>query len=184
MAFDPPPISDVLGPDAGERADRIVDLLVVSGDLVRLPDGRHLGFAEFGDPHGRPILWFHGTPGGKRQIPPNARDLAADRGIRLIGVERPGTGHSTSHRYDALVDFADDISVLADHLGITSVAAAVGGSMGGMQVLEWSVRYPNIVESAIPLASTTRPLIGPEQSTCRRKRSLPLRLALIRQTPR
>ncbi len=36
----PPSISELLGPDAGERADRIVDLLVAAGDLVRLPDGR------------------------------------------------------------------------------------------------------------------------------------------------
>ena len=38
--LDPPSISELLGPDAGERADRIVDLLVAAGDLVRLPDGR------------------------------------------------------------------------------------------------------------------------------------------------
>jgi homoserine O-acetyltransferase/O-succinyltransferase len=45
---------------------------------------------------------------------------------------------------------------LIDHLGIKKLLAVVGGSIGGMQVLEWSVRYPEIVAAAIPLATTTR----------------------------
>ena len=45
---------------------------------------------------------------------------------------------------------------LLDHLGIEKILAVVGGSIGGMQVLEWAVRYPGIVFSAIPLATTTR----------------------------
>jgi len=45
---------------------------------------------------------------------------------------------------------------LLDHLGIDRVLSVVGGSIGGMQVLEWSVRYPEKVRSAIPLATTTR----------------------------
>jgi homoserine O-acetyltransferase len=45
---------------------------------------------------------------------------------------------------------------LIDHLGINRILSVVGGSIGGMQVLEWCVRYPDVVVSAIPLASTTR----------------------------
>ena len=45
---------------------------------------------------------------------------------------------------------------LIDHLGIDKILSVVGGSIGGMQVLEWCVRYPEIVESAIPLATTTK----------------------------
>ncbi len=45
---------------------------------------------------------------------------------------------------------------LLDHLGIKKILAVVGGSIGGMQVLEWCVRYPEMVVSAIPLATTTR----------------------------
>ncbi len=45
---------------------------------------------------------------------------------------------------------------LIEYLGITKILAVVGGSMGGMQALEWSVRFPNMVQSAIPIASTTQ----------------------------
>ena len=45
---------------------------------------------------------------------------------------------------------------LIDTLGIKRLLAVVGGSVGGMQVLEWCVRYPDMVAAAIPLATTTR----------------------------
>lgn len=45
---------------------------------------------------------------------------------------------------------------LIDALGIKRLLAVVGGSVGGMQVLEWCVRYPDMVAAAIPLATTTR----------------------------
>lgn len=45
---------------------------------------------------------------------------------------------------------------LVDHLGITELLAVVGGSVGGMQVLEWCIRYPEMVRAAIPLATTMR----------------------------
>jgi len=45
---------------------------------------------------------------------------------------------------------------LIEALGIKRLLAIVGGSVGGMQVLEWCVRYPDMVTGAIPLATTTR----------------------------
>jgi len=45
---------------------------------------------------------------------------------------------------------------LIDHLGIAKLLAVIGGSMGGMQVLEWTVRYPEKIVSAIPIATTAR----------------------------
>ena len=45
---------------------------------------------------------------------------------------------------------------LIDHLGVRRLLSVVGGSMGGMQVLEWAVRYPGMVRSAVPLATTTK----------------------------
>ncbi|MCP4589912.1 MAG: homoserine O-acetyltransferase [bacterium] len=45
---------------------------------------------------------------------------------------------------------------LLEHLGIERLLAVVGGSMGGMQVLEWTVRYPESVAAAIAIATTPR----------------------------
>ena len=45
---------------------------------------------------------------------------------------------------------------LMDHLGIEKILCVVGGSIGGMQVLEWTVRFPDRVVAAIPLATTTK----------------------------
>lgn len=45
---------------------------------------------------------------------------------------------------------------LIDHLGIEQLLCVVGGSMGGMQVLQWAVQYPDAVKLAIPIATTAR----------------------------
>jgi homoserine O-acetyltransferase len=45
---------------------------------------------------------------------------------------------------------------LIDHLGIDKLLAVIGGSMGGMQVLQWMVSYPNRIRSAVPIATTMR----------------------------
>ncbi len=45
---------------------------------------------------------------------------------------------------------------LIDHLGIEKLLAVIGGSMGGMQVLQWMVAYPERIRSAIPIATTMK----------------------------
>jgi len=80
----------------------------------RLPDGRAIGFAEYGDPDGLPVMALHGTPGARLQIAPEARLLAHERSIRIVSVERPGVGESTPHVFESVVDFALDIEQLAE----------------------------------------------------------------------
>jgi homoserine O-acetyltransferase len=46
--------------------------------------------------------------------------------------------------------------LLADRLGIERWLTMAGGSMGGMQALEWAVRYPGRLRSVIPMATTSR----------------------------
>ena len=47
-------------------------------------------------------------------------------------------------------------AALLDHLGIDSLFAVAGGSMGGMQVLQWAASYPQRVFAALPIACATR----------------------------
>jgi homoserine O-acetyltransferase/O-succinyltransferase len=47
-------------------------------------------------------------------------------------------------------------AMLLDHLGIETVFAVAGGSMGGMQVLQWAASYPDRVFAALPIACSTR----------------------------
>jgi homoserine O-acetyltransferase len=53
-------------------------------------------------------------------------------------------------------DMVNAQKMLLDHLGVHKILAVIGGSIGGMQVLEWCIRYPEMVVSAVPLATTTR----------------------------
>lgn len=86
---------------------------------VTVRDGRVLGIAEFGPPTAEQnVVWFHGTPGARRQIPEAARRIADERGVRIIGIDRPGVGLSTAHLYHQLLDFTDDLALLLDRLGI------------------------------------------------------------------
>ena len=58
-----------------------------------------------------------------------------------------------------IITIADMVKVqklLLDKLGIKQVLAVIGGSMGGMQVLQWSIEYPDFIKSAIAVATTTR----------------------------
>ena len=57
-----------------------------------------------------------------------------------------------------IITIADMVKVqklLLDKLGIKQVLAVVGGSIGGMQVLQWTIAYPDFVKAAIPIATTT-----------------------------
>ncbi|MEY2468038.1 MAG: hypothetical protein QOF21_736 [Actinomycetota bacterium] len=94
-------------------------------------DGRSFGVAEFGPPSAeQTVLWFHGTPGARRQIPEPARRYAFDNGIRVIGMDRPGVGMSTPHRYHRLAEYTDDLAVALEHLEVDRfcVVALSGGA--------------------------------------------------------
>ena len=71
------------------------------------------------------------------------------------GSPNPATGRPWGLKFP-MVTIGDMVRAqvhLADHLGVPKWLSLVGGSMGGFQVLEWAVRYPERVASAIPLAT-------------------------------
>jgi pimeloyl-ACP methyl ester carboxylesterase len=114
---------------------------------IAVGDDRQIGFAEFGDPQGRAVFWLHGTPGARRQIPMEARVYAEKRQIRLIGIDRPGIGSSTSHQYDTVFAFADDLRTIADTLGIDKMEV-IGLSGGGPYTLACAAAMPDRVVAA------------------------------------
>jgi homoserine O-acetyltransferase len=67
----------------------------------------------------------------------------------------PETGQRYGSRFP-VVTVRDMVRVqarLADHLGVDRWLSVIGGSMGGMQVLEWAITYPDRVHSIVPIAT-------------------------------
>lgn len=96
---------------------------IVSASIT-LPDGRQLGYAQYGTENGIPIICMHGLPGSRIDF---ARSDAAAKsvGARLIAVDRPGIGLSSLHPRGTLLTFASDVGILADKLGLSSYAVLV-----------------------------------------------------------
>ena len=127
--------------------------------FLGLPDGRRLGYTEFGDPSGIPIFAFHGTPGSRfmfRLVDETARRL----GLRLIAPDRPGFGISDFQENRTLADWVQDVRVLADKLGLDRFGIA-GISGGGPYVAACAALLPERVTTAA-LISPVGPLHPPE----------------------
>jgi pimeloyl-ACP methyl ester carboxylesterase len=91
-------------------------------------DGRTWAVREAGDPDGRPLVYFHGTPSSRLE-PAFADDACAELGVRLVSFDRPGYGGSTPQPF-GLVSVARATAAIADRLGIERFAT-VGQSGGG-----------------------------------------------------
>lgn len=70
----------------------------------------------------------------------------------------PATGKPYGMRFPivTITDMVRAQKALLDHLGIRRLLSITGGSLGGFQTLEWAVRYPEAVASAIPTATAAR----------------------------
>jgi pimeloyl-ACP methyl ester carboxylesterase len=98
-------------------------------NIIRLKDGRRLGYAEYGDPKGKPLFFFHGFPTSRfhaKRLDQAAKKLK----IRVIAPDRPGFGLSDFKGHRTLLDFPRDVLELADYLKIKKFAV-VGVSGGG-----------------------------------------------------
>ncbi len=97
--------------------------------VMELPDGRELAWLEVGNPKGKAVFVFHGTPGSRLQVSFDDEPITAAK-VRFIAVDRPGYGHSTFQPGRRLAGWPADVSCLADHLGIDTFSV-VGISGGG-----------------------------------------------------
>jgi len=129
--------------------------------LVRLPDGRRLAFADYGPRDGVACIVLSGMP-GSRLAPAWAfpQGLLADRGVRLLGVDRPGYGRSDPNPGMSALGVADDVGVLCAAVGLDRVAV-LGISVGAPFALACAVRLPQRVSSLL-LSSPMGPWELPE----------------------
>lgn len=74
------------------------------------------------------------------------------------GSTDPKTGRPYAMAFPVITigDMVRAQAKLIDHLGIERLFSIIGGSMGGMQVLQWLAAFPGRVHSAIPIATATR----------------------------
>lgn len=148
------------------------NLILESGETLR---GAKLAYRTFGKLNAEKTnailvtTWFSGTGKVMQDVyvgPDHALD--PDRYFIII-VDQLGSGVSSSPQNtpapQAMAKFpklgiGDDVRaqhrMLTDLFGIERLALVVGGSMGGQQVYEWAVAYPQMVERAAPIAATAR----------------------------
>ena len=117
---------------------------------------------------GKGLGWWDGMIGPGKAFDTNrffvvsSNLLGGCRGTTGPGSTDPATGRAYGSDFP-VITVADMVRVeraLLRELGIERLAAVAGGSLGGMQALEWAVRYPECVDAIVPIASTHG--IGPQ----------------------
>ena len=112
---------------------------------------------------GKPGWWPRMVGPGKPIDPARhfvvcANVLGGCMGSSGPGSTDPETGKPFAMHFPVITlrDMVRAQALLLDYLGIPVLMAAIGGSMGGMQVLEWAATYPDRVRSAVVIASAAR----------------------------
>jgi homoserine O-acetyltransferase len=112
---------------------------------------------------GKPGWWTRMVGAGKPVDPARyfivcANVLGSCMGSSGPASVDPATGAPYAMRFPVITlrDMVRAQALLLDHLGIWNLAAVVGGSMGGMQALEWAATYPARIRSAVIVASAAR----------------------------
>jgi homoserine O-acetyltransferase len=108
--------------------------------------------------------WFEGMVGKGRAFDPEkhyivcANWLGSNYGTTGPVSIDPATGRpfGTSFPRVSIPDMARVLKALSDHLGIKSWHTAAGGSVGGLIILDLAARFPALLDSAIPIATSLR----------------------------
>lgn len=114
--------------------------------MITLTDGRVLGYAESGDPKGKPLFLFHGLNFSRLEVKIVDKEMEKS-GVRFIGIDRPGIGLSTFQEDRTVLDIVDDVEALADHLGI-EIFSVLGISSGGKYALAYAYKIPHRLRSS------------------------------------
>ena len=152
-------------PKQGEYVIR--DFKFHTGEVM--PELR-IGYTTVGEPTGEPVVVLHGTTGSSTGM------LSPGFGGELYGAGQPldakkyfviipdSIGHGRSskpsdglrtkfpqYNYDDMVEA--QYRLVKDHLQINRVRLVIGNSMGGMHAWMWGVKYPDYMDTLVPMAS-------------------------------
>jgi pimeloyl-ACP methyl ester carboxylesterase len=108
-------------------------------DAIRLADGRELAYAEWGEPEGATVFFFHGTPHSRLWCPDET--VTASSGVRLVTVDRPGIGASDVLPQRTFAAWPGDVLELAEALRVNRFGV-VGWSAGGPYAAACAARIP------------------------------------------
>ena len=125
--------------------------------------GRTVGFAEYGDPEGVPVLWCHGGP-GSRLDPSFYSDQAFEAGVRIVGIDRPGYGMSAVDAGRTIGGWVPEALAVADHSDIETFYA-VGVSTGGAYALALAASVPARVSGVVACCAMTDMSFRPARAT-------------------
>lgn len=117
---------------------------------IELPDGRVLDIGAAGDRGGIPLVFHHGTPGAGRPRRLLAQ-AAAERGLRLVCLSRPGYAGSTRRPGRRVADVASDVEALLDHLD-AGRAYVAGWSGGGPHAIATAIGLPERIIGVLVIA--------------------------------
>ncbi len=99
---------------------------------LTLPDGRKLGYAQYGSPTGHPFIFIHGIPDCRLDccFTPSEQAIAKRLDIRWIAIDRPGIGLSSPHPGRTILSWPKDLQHLIKHLRLDTyrVFSVSGGT--------------------------------------------------------
>ena len=110
-------------------------------------NGHLVYYAEYGNSQGKPVLCFHGGPGGASKA--KRAKLADLKKYRVIMFDQRGCGQSLplgKTENNTTQDLLDDASRLLEYLKINQKVILLGGSWGSTLALLWAERHPERVE--------------------------------------
>jgi pimeloyl-ACP methyl ester carboxylesterase len=140
---------------------------------------RGVGWANYGDPSGTPVVAVHGSPDSHmiwKLFDAEARTC----GVRLIAIDRPGFGLSDAQPGRAVRDWPDDVAGVLDHLGVARAGVlAISGGAAYACASAW--RLPERV-TGLGLFSVLAPL-DERSATDGVNRQVRLTYALARHAP-
>jgi pimeloyl-ACP methyl ester carboxylesterase len=117
--------------------------------------GRAVGFAEWGDPGGRPVVAFHGDP-GSRLMAVGCEELADELGLRIVVLERPGFGLSEFASDRTVLGWTDDVADATRAIGIDRFVV-IGVSAGSPYALACGARLSSRIDAVGVIAGIAPP---------------------------